>query len=322
MPVGRTNRRAFIAALGSAAAAWPVVARAQRAIPVVGWLGIAPASSNASRLAGVRLGLRDVGYVEGTNVVFEFRWAESLDQLPKLAAELVKREVAVIVATGNAATRAARTATSRIPIVFAAADDPVRLGYVVSFNRPGGNLTGLSLISGALGAKRLELARELVPNATVIAVLTNPNNPAAEGRDEQRIAHTIGQRVLLLNASAVSEIEQAFQTLARERAEVLVVNADAFFTAQRELLVTLAARHNLPAIYAWREFVQAGGLMSYGTSLFASYQQMGTYVGRILKGEKPADLPIMQPTQFELVINLKAAKAYGLDISPKLLARL
>jgi putative ABC transport system substrate-binding protein len=269
----------------------------------------------------VRLGLRDVGYVEGTNVVFEFRWAESLDHLSKLAAELVKREVAVIVATGNAATRAARTATSRIPIVFAAADDPVRLGYVVSFNRPGGNLTGLSLISGALGAKRLELARELVPNATAIAVLTNPNNPAAGGRDEQGIAHTIGQRVLLLNASAVSEIEQAFQTLARERAEVLVVNADAFFTAQRELLVTLAGRHNLPAIYAWREFIQAGGLMSYGTSLSASYQQMGTYVGRILKGEKPADLPIMQPTQFELVINLKAAKALGLDISPKLLAR-
>jgi putative ABC transport system substrate-binding protein len=298
------------------------VAHAQQpAIPVVGWLGIAPASSNAPQLGGLRSGLRDAGYIEGKNVVIEFRWVESLTQLPKLATELVKREIAVIVTSGNAATRAAQAATSTIPIVFSAADDPVKLGYVASFNRPGGNMTGLSLFSGALGAKRLELLRELVPNATVIAVLTNPNNPAAGVRDEQTIANATGQRVLALDASTVTEIEQAFATLVRQRADVLLVNADAFYTAQRDLLVTLAARHHVPAIYAWREFAEAGGLMSYGTSLSASYHQMGIYVGRILKGEKPADLPIMQPTQFELVINLKAAKMLGRDTPPTLLAR-
>jgi putative tryptophan/tyrosine transport system substrate-binding protein len=318
---GRPNRRAFIAWLSSAAA-WPLVARAQQpASPVVGWLGIAPASSNATRLGGLRSGLRDTGYIEGKNVVIEFRWAESLTQLPKLATELAKREVAVIVTSGNAATRATQAATSRIPIVFSAADDPVKLGYVASFNRPGGNMTGLSLISGALGAKRLELLRELVPNATVIAVLTNPNNPAAGVRDEQTIANATGQRVVVLDASTVMEIEQAFGTLVRQRADVLLVKSDAFYTAQRDLLVTLAARHHVPAIYAWREFAEAGGLMSYGTSLSASYHQMGIYVGRILKGEKPADLPIMQPTQFELVINLKAARMLGRDIPPTLLAR-
>ena len=315
------RRRVFIAALGSAAA-WPVLARAQQQpIPVVGWLGAAPASSNASRLRGLRLGLRDVGYVEGTSVVIEFRWAENPSQLPKLAAELAKREVAVIVTSGNAATRAAQIATQKIPIVFSAADDPVRLGYVASFNRPGGNMTGVSLISGALGAKRLELLRQLVPNATVIAVLMNPNNPAEGTRDEQATARAVGQRILVLDASTVIEIEQAFVAVVQQRADALLVNADSFFTAQRELLVTLAARHHLPAIYVWREFTEAGGLMSYGTSLSHSYHQMGVYVGRILKSEKPANLPVMQPTEFELVINLRTAKSLGLEIPPQLLAR-
>jgi putative ABC transport system substrate-binding protein len=315
------RRRVFIAALGSAAA-WPVLARAQQQpIPVVGWLGAAPASSNASRLRGLRLGLRDVGYVEGTSVVIEFRWAENPSQLPKLAAELAKREVAVIVTSGNAATRAAQIATQKIPIVFSAADDPVRLGYVASFNRPGGNMTGVSLISGALGAKRLELLRQLVPNATVIAVLMNPNNPAEGTRDEQATARAVGQRILVLDASTVIEIEQAFVAVVQQRADALLVNADSFFTAQRELLVTLAARHHLPAIYVWREFTEAGGLMSYGTSLSHSYHQMGVYVGRILKSEKPANLPVMQPTEFELVINLKTTQTLGLSVPPTLLAR-
>ncbi len=317
------RRREFMTLVGGAAAAtWPLAARAQQPpIPVIGFLGIAPAASYAGRLDGLRSGLRDLGYVEGRNVVIEFRWAESSAQLPELAADLAKRDVAVIVTSGNAATRAAKTATSRIPIVFSVADDPVRLGFVASFNRPGGNVTGLSLISGALGAKRLELLRELVPNATVIAVLTNPNNPAEDNvRGEQATARAIGQRILVLDASTAAEIEQAFAALFQQRADALLVNADALFTAQRELLAALAARHRLPAIYAWREFAEAGGLMSYGTSLSHGYQQMGAYVGRILKGEKPPDLPVMQPTKFELVINLKTAKALGLQVPDKLIA--
>ena len=280
MRFSHLRRREFITTLlGGAAAAWPLAAHAQQpAIPVIGFLGTVPASSYGSRLDGLRSGLRDLGYVEGGNVVIEFRWAESPAQLPELAVELAKREVAVIVSSGNAATRAAKTATSQIPIVFSAADDPVRLGFVASFNRPGGNMTGLSLISGALGAKRLELLRELVPNATVIAVLTNPNNPAEDNvRGEQATARAIGQRILVLDASTVAEIEQAFAALTQQQADALLVNADALFTAQRELLVALAARHRLPAIYAWREFVEAGGSMSYGTSLSHSYHQVGAY---------------------------------------------
>ncbi len=227
----------------------------------------------------------------------------------------------MIVSSGNAATRAAKTATSKIPIVFSAADDPVRLGFVASFNRPGGNMTGLSLISGALGPKRLELLRELVPNATVIAVLTNPKNPAEDNaRGEQATARAIGQRILVLNTSTVAEIEQAFAALVQQQADALLVTADALFTAQRELLVALAARHRLPASYAWREFAEAGGLMSYGTNLSHGYHQVGAYVGRILKGEKPPDLPVIQPTRFELVINLKTAKALGLQVPDKLIA--
>jgi putative ABC transport system substrate-binding protein len=316
------KRRDFILALGGAAAAWPLAARAQqRAMPVIAYLSLGPASSAGGRVEGLRSGLRELGYVEGSNLIIEFSWAESLARLPELAAELVRREVALIVTSGNAATHAAKAATSTIPIVFSAADDPVRLGFVASFNRPGGNITGLSFISGALGAKRLELLRQLVPNATVIAVLTNPNNPAEDNlRGEQAAARAIGQRIVVRDASTVAEIEEAFAALVQQQADALLVNADILFTAQRDLLVALAARHRLPASYAWREFAEAGGLMSYGTNLAHGYQQMGIYAGRILKGEKPADLPVVQPTKFELVINLKTAKILGLEIPDKLLA--
>ena len=272
-------------------------------------------------MQGLRSGLRERGYVEGQNVAFELRWADSPAQLSELAADLAKRRVAVIGTSGNAATRAAKAATPNIPIVFSAADDPVKLGFVTSFNRPGGNVTGVSLISGALGPKRLELLRSFVPDATVIAVLTNPRNPAEDNlRSEQAAARAIAQRIIVLDASSVAEIEQAFATIARERANAVLVNADALFTAERERLVALAARNRVPAIYAWREFPEAGGLMSYGTNLNRSYHQIGMYVGRILKGEKPADLPVIQPTNFEFIINVRTAKSLDLAVPDRLLA--
>jgi putative ABC transport system substrate-binding protein len=315
------RRREFIAALAGAAAAWPLAGRAQQpALPVIGFLGIGPAAANASRVDGLRSGLQELGYVEGRNVIIDFRWADGAGQLPELAVKLAQAQVAVIVSGGNSAASAAKAATASIPIVFTAADDPVRLGFVSSFNRPGGNMTGVSMISGALGPKRLELLRELVPNATTIALLTNPNNPAEDNlRDEQATAQSIGQRIMVLDATTVGEIEQAFATIGRQHADALIVNADALFTAERQLIVMLAARYRLPAIFAWREFAEAGGLMSYGTSFSSNYRQMGVYVGRILKGEKPADLPVQQPTKFELVINLKTAKALGLAVPDKLL---
>ena len=315
------RRREFIISLAGTALAWPRAAHAQhRTMPVIGFLGIGPASANASRVDGLRSGLQELGYVEGRNVIIDFRWADGAAQLPELAVKLAQAQVTVIVSGGNSAASAAKAATASIPIVFSAADDPVRLGFVSSFNRPGGNMTGVSMISGALGPKRLELLRELVPNATTIALLTNPNNPAEDNlRDEQATAHSIGQRIVALDARTVGEIEQAFATIGRQQANALIVNADALFTAERQLIVMLAARYRLPAIFAWREFAEAGGLMSYGTSFSYSYRQMGVYVGRILKGEKPADLPVQQPTNFELVINLKTAKAFGLTVPDKLL---
>jgi putative ABC transport system substrate-binding protein len=314
-------RRRHVIALVGGAIAWPLVARAQQpAIPVIGFLGMNPVSAYASRLDGLRAGIRDAGYVEGRTVAIEFRWADGPADLPELAAELVRRQVALIICSGNAATSAAKAATAKIPIVFSAADDPVRLGFVASFNRPGGNMTGVSLISGTLGAKRLELLRQLVPNPTTIAVLMNPKNPAESERDVHAAAQAIGQRTSVLQASTKAAIEEAFATLAREKADAILVSADAFFTAQRELLAELAVRYRVPAMYAWREFPEVGGLISYGTSLSSSYRQIGVYAGRILKGEKPADLPVIQPTAFELVINLKTAKALGLAIPDKLLA--
>jgi putative ABC transport system substrate-binding protein len=315
------NRREFITLLSSAAAAWPLAVRAQQPpVPVIGFLGMNPASGYASRLDGLRSGLRDAGYIDGHNVAIAFLWADDPTELPRLAAELVRRDVAVIICSGNTATGAAKAATAKIPIVFSGADDPVKLGFVSSFNRPGGNMTGVSLISGTLGAKRLELLRQLVPNPTTIALLTNPKNPAESGRDVQAAAQAIGQRTLVLRASTKGEIEEAFAALAREKADAILVNADALFTAEREILAGLAVRYRVPAMYPWREFAEAGGLVSYGTSLSYGYRQIGIYAGRILKGEKPAELPVIQPTAFELVINLKTAKALGLAIPDKLLA--
>ena len=316
------RRREFISLVGGASLALPLATRAQQgALPVIGFLGQAPASSYASRLEGLRAGLAEQGYVEGKTLAVEFRWADAPADAPKLAAELAAQKVAVIVCSGNAASRAAKAATSTISIVFSAADDPVKLGFVGSFNRPGGNMTGLSLISGALGGKRLELLRALVPGAKVIAVLTDPNNPAENLlRDDQAAASIMGQRILALNASTVPEIERAFAVVAEQQAGALLVTTDSLFTAERSRIVALAARHRVPAIYAWREFVDAGGLMIYGTNLSYAYRQMGVYVGRILKGETPADLPIMQPTKFELIVNAKAAKALGLAIPDRLLA--
>jgi ABC-type uncharacterized transport system substrate-binding protein len=317
------RRRDFISLVGGAALVWPYAARAQQsALPMIGFLGLAPASGSVGRLKGLAAGLQEFGFVAGTNVVMEFRWAEKPDQLRDLAADLVQHGPAVIVTSGNAATVAAKSATAEIPIVFSVADDPVRLGFVASFSRPGATLTGVSLISGALGAKRLELLRELMPNARLIAMLTNPNNPAeAMIRDEQAKAVAIGQKVLVVNATNESELETAFAQIVRERADAILVSADAFFTAHRDEIADLAARSRIPAIYPWREYAEAGGLISYGTSLADSYRQVGIYVGRILRGVKPADLPVTQPTRIELVINLNTAKALGLTVPPSILAR-
>jgi putative ABC transport system substrate-binding protein len=316
------RRREFIGLLGGAAASWPLAARAQQSEQLwrIGYLGLSPASSSAGRLGALRAGLADLGFVEGKNIVFEFRWAEEPQQLNQFAVELVKGQAAVIVTIGNAATLAAKSATSTVPIVFSAADDPVYLGLVASFSQPGGNMTGVSLISGALGSKRLDLLRELVPKFKVIGVLRNPNNPAESERDEQAAAKTGGLSVILLNVVSERDIDTASAILVQKQVNVLLVNADATLTAHRDQIVALAARQRIPALYPWREYAEAGGLMSYGTSLNDGYHQMGVYAGRILRGVRPADLPVTQPTTIELVINLKTAKALGLEISPKLLA--
>lgn len=316
------RRREFLGVLGGATAAWPLAARAQQpAMPVIGFLGLAPASGYAGRIEAFRAGLREFSFAENNNIAIDFRWVENPDQLRKFAAELVQRQAAAIVTSGNATTVAAKSATSAIPIVFSVADDPVRLGLVASFNKPGGNMTGVSLISGALGAKRLELLRELAPAAKLIAILANPSNPAeANQRDEQAAARAIGQQMLVLTATTEHDIETAFATLVSQRAGAIIVSADAFFTANRDKIIALAAHHKIPAIYPWREYAEVGGLVSYGTNLADSYRQVGVYVGRILRGVKPADLPVTQPTRIELVINLKTAKAVGFEISAKLLA--
>ena len=315
------RRRRFLGIVGGAAA-WPWVARAQMpTTPLVGFLGLAPASGYAGRIEALRAGLREFGYVEGNNLAVEFRWAENPDQLQQFATDLVQRQAAVIVTSGNGAAVAAKSATSSIPIIFSVADDPVRLGLVASFNMPGGNMTGVSLISGALGPKRIELLRELVPATNLIAMLVNPTNPAeANQRDEQAAASAIGQRILVLTATAERDIEAAFATLVSQHAGAIIINADSFFTAHRDQIIGLAAHYKIPAIYPWREYAEAGGLMSYGTSFADSYRQLGVYVGRVLRGVKPADLPVTQPTRIELVINLSTARALGLEISAKLLA--
>ena len=312
------RRREFVVTLGGAVAAWPFAARGQQAaMPVIGFVRNTSPDGAAPLLAALRRGLSEIGYAEGQNVAVEYRWAENnYDRLPALAADLVRRQSAVIIAAGNAAALAAKAATTTIPIVFATGDDPVRLGLVASLSRPTGNVTGVSFLGGTLVAKRLELLRELVPNVATVAHLMNPTGPtAAPEVEEARIAaRSLGQQIQVLQASNESEIEVAFTTMARLRIGALNVGGDALFVDRRAQIVAFAAHHSLPTSYFDREFVAAGGLMSYGTSQADAYRLAGVYAGRILKGEKPADLPVLLPTKFELVINLKTAKALGLTV--------
>ena len=317
------RRREFITLLGGAAAAWPIAARAQQpAMPVVGFLSSRSAEDSARSVTAFRQALAEAGYVEGRNMTIEFRWAEGqFDRLPALAAELVGRRVDVLVAVGgNQAPRAAKAATSTIPIVFGTGEDPVKGGLVPSLNRPGANMTGVTFFTTLLGAKRLGLLRELVPKAEVIALLINQNSSQGQAKDVQEAARDLGQRVVVLNGGSDADIDAAFASLAQHQVGALLVGADPFFNVRRDRLIALAARHAVPAIYQFRDYPLAGGLMSYGASISDLYQQVGIYVGRILKGDKPADLPVMLPTKFELVINLKAAKALGLTVPDKLLA--
>jgi putative tryptophan/tyrosine transport system substrate-binding protein len=312
------KRREFITLLGSAAAAWPLAAQAQQAaIPVIGFLNGASPDGYAPYVAAFRQGLKEVGYVDGQNATIEYRWAEGhYDRLPALAADLIQRKVTVIAATTTPAARAAKAATSTVPIVFTTADDPIRLGLVASLNRPGGNVTGVSNLLVDLGSKQLGLLRELAPGTTAIAVLVNPNFPGTERqlRDVEAAARVLGLQSIILRASSEREIETAFAIMVRQSGVALLVGADPFFLQRREQVVALAARHALPAIYPVREFAVVGGLMSYGSDFADSYRQVGIYTGRIVKGEKPADLPVQRSTKFEFVINFKTAKALGLAV--------
>jgi putative tryptophan/tyrosine transport system substrate-binding protein len=317
------RRRAFITLLGGAAAAWPLAAGAQQpTMPVIGFLNPTSPDAFAGRLGGFRQGLKDTGYVEGENVAIEYRWADNqTDRLPALAAELVRRRVAVIVGNTPAAF-AAKAATTTIPIVFIVAEDPVRLGLVASLARPGGNLTGVNFFAGELVAKRLELLRELVPRAARVAVLVNPAGPDAETtlKDVEPAARAIGLQIPVLNASTSREINAAFATFVRERPDALFVGGDPFFSSRRVQLVHLATLHKVPAIFSNRDYVEAGGLMSYGTNVTDAWRQAGVYAGRILRGAKPADLPVLQSTKFELVINAETARMIGLTVPPSLLS--
>ena len=321
------RRREFITLLGGAAVAWPVAVRAQQAaMPVIGFLGGTSPDTFADRLRAFRQGLKDTGYVEGENVAIEYRWAENQnDRLPELATELVRRKVAVIVATGgNTSAFAAKAVTTTTPIVFGVGEDPVKLGLVASLARPGGNLTGINFFSNELTTKRLELLRELVPGVARVAVLVNPanaTNTETTLRDVEPAARTMGLQIQVVNASTGREIDAAFATFVRERPDALFVGQDIFFNTRRVQLANLAARHAVPITSGSRDLAEVGGLMSYGSNIADAYRQIGVYIGRILKGAKPADLPVMQSTKFELVINAQTARMLGLTVPPTLLAR-
>jgi putative ABC transport system substrate-binding protein len=322
------RRREFSTLFGGAATAstvWPSLLSAQRqATPVIGYLGNGAPGPSAAAVAAFRQGLSETGYVEGQNLTIEYVWAEGRrDRLPALAADLVGRKVDVIVATGDPAAHAAKNATSTIPIVFVAGEDAVRQGLVASLARPGGNLTGVSFLIVEQNPKRFEMLRELVPQAGVVTLLLSTNNSAIEQivRDAQETARVKGVQLHILKVSTEGEIDAAFAALVQQQAGALFVASDPFLGSRREQIVALAARHAVPAIYEFREYVTAGGLISYGPSFIAIFRQVGIYAGRILKGAKPADLPVVQPTTFELVINLKTAKALGLTIPPSILSR-
>jgi putative ABC transport system substrate-binding protein len=319
------RRRDFVALLGGAAAAWPLAVRAQQAaMPVIGFLSTLSPESNTPRLAAFDRALKEFGFVDGRNVAIEYRFVQGqYDRLPEMADELIRRQVAVIVAAGGEPSAlAAKSATSTTPIVFVMGSDPVKAGLVTSYNRPGGNLTGINILTDTLEAKRLGLLRELVPRAVAVGLLWNPRFASAESqlRDVQEAARVINMTIRVLPASTDREIELAFETVAQERIRALAVAADPFLTMSGDKIVALAARAAVPAMYEFRGQVAAGGLMSYGIDIVDVYRQAGVYVGRILKGEKPADLPVLQPTKFELVINLKTAKALGLNVPDRLLA--
>ena len=320
------KRREFIALLGGAAASWPLAALAQQAaMPVVGFINGGTADANARNAAGFRTGLNETGYVEGRNVTVEYHWLEGeYDRVPALLADLVRRHVAVIATPGfTPAARAAKAATATIPIVFGVAGDPVQLGLVASLARPGGNATGMNFFAQEVAAKRLRLLHDLVPKAVRIAVLVNPANASiAEStlRDVQQAAPTIGLQIQILNATTIGEIDAAFATIARERLDALFVAPDGFFVSRRGQLATLTVRDRIPSVYADSNYVSAGGLMSYGTDLADMFHQVGVYTGSILKGAKPADLPVLQSTKFEFVINLQTARALGIEVPTALLS--
>jgi putative ABC transport system substrate-binding protein len=321
------RRREFITLLGGAVVTWPIAGRAQQpAMPVIGFLGSASPDTYAIRLRAFRQGLKEAGYVEGQNVAIEYRWAEGQNnRLPVLAAELVHRQVDMIVAGGGTPTAvAAKAATAAIPIVFEVATDPVKIGFVASLDKPGGNLTGVANLNVEIGPKRLELLHELLPSVTVIAVLVNPANPALSEpfvRGLQAAASGLGLELHVLNASTERDLDTVFAALVQLRAGALVIGPDVFFNSHIEQIAALAIGHAVPAVYQYRPFVEAGGLLSYGSDEAETYHQVGIYAGRILKGEKPADLPIVQSTKVELIINLKTAKALGLAIPLPLLGR-
>jgi putative ABC transport system substrate-binding protein len=318
------KRREFIAALGGAAA-WPIAARAQQQTPVIGFLGAVSPAGFSDRLQAFHQGLKDTGYAEGANVAIEYRWADNqLERLPALAADLVRRQVAVIVASGGTApTIAAKAATATIPIVFAIPEDPVKLGFIANLARPGGNLTGVNFFFGELVPKRLELLRELVPAMTRVAVFVNPANPTRadlHAREAETSGRAMGLHIQVFNVGSSGEIDAAFAAFARERPDALFVSPDPFFTVRRVQLATLAARHAIPTSFSTRELVDVGGLISYGPNINEAYRQTGVYTGRILKGAKPADLPVLQSSKFDLVINARTAQMLGLTVPPSLLA--